>query len=122
MFRKHWKKLIALLIPVAFAAGIEVAPKPTYLVNPNVTDPISVQIKYRMEQDGKSYQDALYFTTDEYQNLTQANIDAEKQKRFDNWIFVINNPVPFVEPIIEELEAMKVELERQLEEINLKMK
>ena len=47
----------------------------------------------------------LWFTQEVYDTLTQAEIDAMKQERFDNWVnlradWVINPPVE--EPVTDE--------------------
>ena len=52
-----------------------------------------------------SYRDMLWFTQEVYDTLTQAEIDAMKQERFDNWVnlradWVINPPVE--EPVTDE--------------------
>ena len=118
--KAQWKKLIvASIIPAAFILGAEVVPEApsVYLTNPNVTDPIQVQIKYKMSEDKLEYQDSLFYTAEEYEKLTQAEIDAEKQKRFDTWLTTVENP-PVFEPTLEQLEEEKALLEKQLAEVN----
>lgn len=54
----------------------------------------SVKIPFTIMKDGLIYSDALYFTPDEYAAMTQDQIDAIQQDRFDKWVSLINNPAP----------------------------
>lgn len=54
---------------------------------------------------GKSpllYSDALVMIKEEYDALTEEQIQNLKQQRYDNWINFINNPPPTPEEFIEE--------------------
>jgi hypothetical protein len=61
-----------------------------------------VKINFRkVSEDGKhKYQDALHFSQQEYEALTEAQIEAMKQERFDNWYAIITDPAPA--PVIED--------------------
>lgn len=59
----------------------------------------------KVDDQNVTYRDMLWFTQEVYDTLTQAEIDAMKQERFDNWVnlradWVINPPVE--EPVTEE--------------------
>ena len=55
-----------------------------------------VKVNFRkVSEDGKhKYQDALHFSQQEYEALTEAQIEAMKQERFDNWYAIITDPTP----------------------------
>lgn len=85
-----------------------------------------IQIRFTKvyKKDTKSpieYQDALNFTEDEYNLLDTLAIEDMKQKRFDNFVSIIENPPIPVNPTKEELQSQADELQRQLDEVNLKI-
>jgi hypothetical protein len=88
-----------------------------FLVNPDVSDPVEIRVKFQREQDGVTYQDAIFYTPEEYANLSQNDLDAEKQKRFNNYLQGVKNLSAPVEPTKEQLEEVKANLEKQLEEV-----
>jgi len=51
----------------------------------------SVQIIFEYEYNSVIFKDALYFTTPEYELLSQIEIEALKQARFQSWIDVISS-------------------------------
>ena len=66
----------------------------------------NVQVIFQITPDvGYPYRDALWFTQEVYDTLTQVEIDAMKQERFDNWVNLraewATNP-PVEEPVVEE--------------------
>lgn len=70
-------------------------------------DKVLIQIPFKKKtESGLEYNDALYFSQEEYAALTQEQIEEMKQTRFNNWLSVIQNPVIQPEPteaqIIEE--------------------
>lgn len=50
----------------------------------------SVQVIFEMPYGEMVYRDALYFTSDVYNTLTQTDIDNLKNDRFNAWISVID--------------------------------
>jgi len=83
------------------------------------------------------YNDALYFTLEEYRLLTTPDIEltkeelkkkanivpinVQKQQRINNWKYHLEHPAPYIEPTKEELEKMKTELQTQIDEIDFKI-
>jgi len=57
---------------------------------------VKVQVLFWEETVKGRYQDAIYYTPEEYEQITQAEIDVEKQKRLDKWLAIVT--VPPVEP------------------------
>lgn len=49
-----------------------------------------IQIKFFWEVDGTKYNDALYFTPEEYAKLTPEAIEKMKTARFENWVKIVN--------------------------------
>ena len=78
---------------------------------------IFIQVRFSEQTKYGEYQDALYYTEDEYAKLTEEDITAAKQARIDNWIQVVENPPIVVKPTKEELQAQETELQKQLTEI-----
>lgn len=52
-------------------------------------DTIRIQIEYTMTRDGMTFQDALYFTPQEYATITPEEIEAEKLRRLNNWYDIL---------------------------------
>lgn len=50
----------------------------------------TVQLIFEIAYGDLTYRDALYFTTDEYNSLSQTDIDNLKKTRYDAWISVID--------------------------------
>ncbi len=55
---------------------------------------VRVQVIFRIDTPHGAYQDALWFTKEEYDKVTQAEIDIKKQERIDNWFKVVTTPAP----------------------------
>jgi hypothetical protein len=49
------------------------------------------------------FNDALYFTQEEYKNITEEQLEQMKQERIDTWREAVLNPSPSYEPSIDEL-------------------
>lgn len=84
-------------------------------------DEVFVQLRFKEQTEVGEYNDAIYFSEVAWANRDQAAIDAEKAQRVANFVEAVKNPPPPVEPTKEELEFQKVELEKQIEEINNKL-
>lgn len=56
-----------------------------------------INIDFEIEQDGYKFRDAIILPDNH--NLTDAEIDALKQKRFDDWYLIVTTPS---EEVIEE--------------------
>lgn len=61
-----------------------------------------VTIEFEKTDGTYTLVDAIVVTDAEYAALTQADIEAMEQKRFDDWLAIITAPEP--EPINEVLE------------------
>lgn len=84
-------------------------------------DTIILHIPFTIEQNGKKFSDALNMSQEEYESLTQEQIDAMKQARFDAWLeFLANPPIPD-EPPEEDLLLEKEHLEKELDKIQKKI-
>lgn len=49
----------------------------------------TVQIIFEYEYENIKFKDALYFSESEYSSLSQEEIEAIKQQRFQSWIDII---------------------------------
>jgi hypothetical protein len=87
-------------------------------------DKILIQIPFKKKtEDGLEYNDALYFSQEEYAALTEGQIEEMKQTRFNNWLSIIQNPIitpePTEEQVIEErVKAVKEALAKDEPVIN----
>ncbi len=61
-------------------------------------DQISVQVRFTID----NFSDALYFTMDEWANVTDDQIETMKKERYTNWKNSIDNP-PQADPPVEDL-------------------
>ena len=57
-----------------------------------------VQIIFERSYEGRIFRDALWMTQSEYDAITPEEIQAQQQKRFDNWVIVIT-PTPEETPV-----------------------
>lgn len=75
------------------------------------------QLPFRIERDGKNYADAICLPEEEFDKLTEQDIEAIKEERFTNWLKVINTPQPEVSPEkqLEDVEAQITSLDEQKE-------
>lgn len=51
---------------------------------------MTTKIDFEFDTPYGKYRDALYLPSDH--SFTEAEIDAMKQERLDNWLFVVENP------------------------------
>ena len=71
------------------------------------TEKVRIQVLFSEDTDKGRFQDALYYTEDEYKNVKRVDIDREKKKRKDNWLALVSAPSP---------ELTKAEQAAQLQE------
>jgi len=57
-------------------------------------DQTKIQVNFSREHNGITYSDSLYYSPDEYGELTQDAITAAEDERFNNWVAAITNPPP----------------------------
>lgn len=65
-------------------------------------DQIFIQHRFSIERDGNTLQDALVMPLEDYQKLSESDIEAQKEERFTNWQEAIKNPPMVEEPAPEE--------------------
>ena len=58
------------------------------------TQETRIQVIFRIDTPHGIYQDALWFSQEEYDVLKQEDLDKMKQERIDNWIKVVSTPAP----------------------------
>jgi hypothetical protein len=116
--KNTWQAIAGLvLIPAAFAAGVatdgEVKDLP-----PFDTKGQDVRLQVLVKQPG--FQDAVYYTPNQWAEKTEEAINTEKQTRYDNWLQLVAEQSQQVtpEPTKEQLEEQKTQLEQQLQELD----
>lgn len=84
-------------------------------------DKVTIKVEFTREVNGNSFTDSLYFTPEEYEAMSEKELDAKKQERVDNFQAFIDNPPEPAEPTQEELEQSKETLAAELERLNEKI-
>lgn len=51
-----------------------------------MADQVAIQVRFRIDRDGLSLSDALYFSQEEWASLTPEDVDALKEERYSAWI------------------------------------
>jgi len=86
------------------------------------TEKVRIQVLFSEDTPKGRFQDALYYTEDEYKNVKQSDKDKEKKKRKDNWLAIVSAPpvevsaeerIAHIQSQIDELEAQKTKLGRR---------
>lgn len=72
-----------------------------------------VVVRFTVTDGDHSYSDALYFTPEEHAALDEKEIEAQQQKRFENWKTVVTAPPRKITD--EEKQAQIVSLKEQLD-------
>ena len=86
-----------------------------------MSDQILVQIRFSVKTDQGEYQDALYYPLDVYQSMDKQVIEDEKNTRVNNWVQMVKNPPPPIEPTKEQLEESKAMLVEQLAQLDIQI-
>lgn len=74
-------------------------------------DKISVQVSFsKKTESGVEFNDALYFSLEEFANVSEKDLENLKNKRFNKWEEDILTAL-LHEPTKEELEKQKIDLE-----------
>lgn len=83
-------------------------------------DEVNIQVRFsRQTEDGVTFTDALYFTPADYEALTEGEIEALEDERFQRWQEVVSSPSPEpsaadqladIEQQIAQLEELKAAL------------
>lgn len=86
---------------------------------------VKIQIKFKRTYNkggvNIDFNDAVYLTPDEYQNLTVEDVNSRINERFENWKNIVDNPPPEYQPTKEDLESEKVRLAESIAEIDKKI-
>lgn len=58
-----------------------------------MSEQIFVQIRFTVQTEYGEYSDALYYSLNDWDMISQDQIEAEKQTRVDNWVsYIVNSP------------------------------
>lgn len=84
---------------------------------------VTIQVAISKETVYGLFNDSLHFTLDEFQALTDEEVEAEKTKRIDEWVAFVESESAKQpeEPTEAELLAWKAELQGQIAEIDSKL-
>lgn len=81
-------------------------------------DQVKIQLIFRQDVqiNGSTipYQDAFYFTQEEYATLTPERLQAMKDERVANWVSAIENPI---EPTPEQLQEQQDQIQAQIDQL-----
>lgn len=61
-----------------------------------------ITIDFEKEYNGMKYRDALILTEEQYNSMTEQDIENLKQERLDNWIAIITTPPEDIPPSEED--------------------
>jgi gas vesicle protein len=83
---------------------------------------VYVQVRYKQNvpEVGTDFNDAIYYTMKEWENVAQEDIDAEITKRIDDFVSKVQNPIEIPEPTKEEIEEAIRSLNDQIQILNAK--
>jgi len=73
---------------------------------------VKVQVRYTITENGANFTDALYYTLEQYDNLTNTKKEAEKQTRFTAWKQAIA-----VQPIKKTKEQQLIEIQSEKKQL-----
>lgn len=76
-------------------------------------DTIRVQVRFTEKTECGDYSDALYYPIDKWP-VKQDNIDIAKSERVNNWLNIIKNPSPVVEPTKADLIKEQASIDEQI--------
>jgi len=92
---------------------------PVVGTEPTSTQTVQIQVIFTEKTEVGEYRDALYYTIDDpgvtvdkWLQTKQADIDAVKRSRVDNWVNLVKNPPKPIEPTKEQLESELVAVEK----------
>jgi hypothetical protein len=127
--KTFWKRYVvsAVVIPSAFAAGVEVG-SPTIKTTVELPDlgyPVRIQVLTKdipVQVNGQTikYNDAFYFSPEETAALDKEQMQAKVDERVNNWKTIVETQSTQVatKPTKEQLAESKAQLEAQLQELN----
>ena len=84
-------------------------------------DKVSIKVEFTRQVNGNNFTDSLYFTPEEYEAMSEKQLNVLKQERVDNFQAIIDNPPQPPEPTKEELEQQKQMLQDQVAELDARI-
>ena len=81
-----------------------------------------IQVRIKVQTDVGEFNDALYFSKEEYEALTQSEIEIMKQARVDAWVNSVKNPPVYIEPTLEELKNLRIQYNEEVDRVMEKIK
>lgn len=84
---------------------------------------VYIQVRITEETSKGTFNDALYFSPDEYAGLKDQQVADARQSRIDNWLDFLDNQKNVVAgvPTKEELLKIKTDLEAQIAVVDEKL-
>ena|SRR3990167_3903778 len=82
---------------------------------------VRIQFLIKEQTAHGEFNDALYYTPEEFAGKTEDDIHAERQQRVDAWVAIVSNPQPAAEPTPEELARQAGRLQQELNAIYVKV-
>ncbi len=86
-----------------------------------MSETISVRIRFTAETARGTLDDALYYSLEDYANLTEEDKEAAKQARADAFVANIDNAPPPEEPTVEALKEAEAGLIQYLADLSVKI-
>lgn len=80
-------------------------------------DKIFIQHRFTIEENGSSFSDAIVLPIEEYNGLSQEEIETIKSQRHTNWKEIISNPpqpIAYEDMFREDLETVVVDIDAQI--------
>ena len=72
----------------------------------DITEQGTVRIIFEKEYEHGIFRDALYFSQEDYALLSEIEIEALKQQRYDNWVAIVaemsNQPAPIEDVVVDQ--------------------
>ena len=80
----------------------------------------TIKIWFKVDTEKGAFQDALYFTEDEFNNLKNGEVETQAQARADAWVAFLNNPPIPVELTKEEMQLEANNIAQQILDLEAK--
>lgn len=80
----------ASTVPDVIDTGEVTEAAPDSVQTVNIANREMIQVRFSWESNGIKYNDALNIPKDEYQKLTDEDIERMKYERFENWARTVN--------------------------------
>lgn len=80
-----------------------------------------IQVLIREQTPYGEFNDAIYFTQEEYATKTEEDITALKDERVNNFVSAVSNPPKVEEPTPEDLQTQKESLLKQIQDAQIQV-